>query len=645
MNNRFSSSEIVIITMATLRILLYSIRDTQRWIYNDSDSILTNEIDSTLRYECKVKSLRNHGALIEVCSRTSDALQKLQEKYDVLTRFHIRKLKGFISKLSDGDLFYYFNEEKTSVVERRTAIFCINAMKAGFTWSERIHNEAYSYYSRMNTKFTYLSYGYDGIKECIGEKKESKRVCRFCGKQMPDVTFEKDAHAIQDALGNKLLFCLEECDTCNRDLALTEDNFRYLMDFRRAMYNIPRKDSTKTPNVVGKTFIIKADSCGKPELYLMKESLPEFYNKQQSFMMHLELKNLTNNERMYKALCKMVIDMLPGIELAHFKNTIKWIVSKDEWIPDTLPSAKMAILPPRIFNFQPILDIFINNKCDSDTPYCTAIVWLYDIVYMFVVPFTDVDRGRYKYDQNLESHWKYMSNLIGIQEWYIQNTSEYRLSIPWVKWNIDLNQPNIHVLPKSDQIFEECLEMKLITPDINMPSFTHDEIYLDQINSALFTLHYNKPLSDRELSDLTQHIKGPTFILSPKEDKVCVSINVNVYDTTDQIQFYTFSYKITFFIKRFHEYINIEYNKNGDVTSFAFHYELSKYLLHESFIVAESKLCKQRKGSQFEKCSVDKIGDIDKIMKHIHYHVPNIDEKKYISISDKEIHGIDYSIG
>ena len=85
--------------MATLRILLYSIRDTQRWIYNDSDSILTNEIDSTLRYECKVKSLRNHGALIEVCSRTSDALQKLQEKYDVLTRFHIRKLKGFISKL------------------------------------------------------------------------------------------------------------------------------------------------------------------------------------------------------------------------------------------------------------------------------------------------------------------------------------------------------------------------------------------------------------------------------------------------------------------------------------------------------------------------------------------------------------------
>ena len=46
---------------------------------------------------------------------------------------------------------------------------------------------------------------------------------------------KKIAHAIQDALGNKLLFCYEECDTCNHDLAMVEDQFRILMDFRHLL--------------------------------------------------------------------------------------------------------------------------------------------------------------------------------------------------------------------------------------------------------------------------------------------------------------------------------------------------------------------------------------------------------------------------
>ena len=56
---------------------------------------------------------------------------------------------------------------------------------------------------------------------------------------------------------------------------MTEDNFRYIMDFRRAMYHISRKKTTKVPTVVGKSFIVKAGSHGEPELFLMKEALPQ----------------------------------------------------------------------------------------------------------------------------------------------------------------------------------------------------------------------------------------------------------------------------------------------------------------------------------------------------------------------------------
>lgn len=629
--------------MATLNVLLYSTLDTQRYVYKDTDGVLVADIDSTFRNKCSVRSLRNHGALVEVGSETREALQDLENKYDIATHFHIRKLKAFISKLSDGQYFYYFDEEQTTVVERKTAICCINAMKTGLPWTERLHNIAFEYYSMMDIHFTYLSYGYDGISQCIGEDDKPKRVCRFCGKKMPDVTFDKDAHAIQDALGNKLLFCYEECDTCNHDLALTEDNFRYLMDFRRAIYNVPRKGSTKTPTIVGKTFIIKADAKGQPELYLMEESLPNPNERQHPLILHLELKSPINNERMYKALCKMVMDMMPGTELHHFKNTIEWITAKGEWIPDALPSALFTILPLDKINPQPILDIFINNRNNKlDAPYCTAIVWLYDIAYMFVVPFVDVDCGRYKYDRNLESHWNRMRDLIGIQEWQFQDTSEYHLSTPWVEWPIDLSEPNIYVLPKNDPIFEKSLEVKPPRSHVDMLEFNPAVVSLCQINSAQFTSYYKDALTDADLSDVTQQIKGPIFLLSPKDHKLTVSISVTVNDTTNQIKFFSFSYEMDFHIKEFDNYINVEYNENGEVESFAFHYEVSKYLLLNSFSIAEEELSKQRKGSQFENCSINKMGDIERIINHIHYYVPCLDGIRYLVICDTEIHGVAY---
>lgn len=366
--------------MTKLKILLYSRLDTRRIIYEDSDGVMIADIERTYLQGCKVEYCMCGGAKIEVCEQTRNALQDLETKYDSATQFHIRKLKGFISKLVDGDFFYFFNEDKTTVVERRTAIDCINAIKSGLPWAISIHNKAFHCYSMMNNLFTYLSYGFDGLEEKIGEKDERKRVCRFCGKMMPEVTFKKVAHAIQEALGNKLLICYEECDTCNHDLALTEDNFRYIMDFRRAMYHIPRKGATKTPTVVGKSFIIKAGAQGDPQLYLMEESLPDAETRKHPFMMHMELKSPINNERLYKALCKMVIDMLPSGELSHFENTIKWINSSGDWVPDALPSALLTVLPSKIHKDQPVIDIFINNRTPrKSAPYCTAVVWLYDI--------------------------------------------------------------------------------------------------------------------------------------------------------------------------------------------------------------------------------------------------------------------------
>ncbi|MBQ5728121.1 MAG: hypothetical protein IIV56_04285, partial [Mailhella sp.] len=68
------------------------------------------------------------------------------------------------------DIFYYFNENKTDIVERRTAIDFLLAD----TDSKLIHIDIYEYYTIMNHYYEYLSFGFDGIERWVGEEDENK---------------------------------------------------------------------------------------------------------------------------------------------------------------------------------------------------------------------------------------------------------------------------------------------------------------------------------------------------------------------------------------------------------------------------------------------------------------------------------------
>ncbi|NPD80678.1 hypothetical protein HPS57_01595 [Prevotella sp. PINT] len=627
--------------MAILRIILYSTQKSQRILYQDADGVMTSEIEKAYFTGCEVEHRNSAWARILVSDKTRGALKILETKYDRSTGRHIRKLHGFISKLADGDVFYYFNEDKASVVERRTACYCLQFPKTAFT---PIHNSIFHYYSMLDIYFQFLSYGYDGIEQWIGEEDLNRRVCRFCGCSNPTVSFNKVAHAVQDALGNKLLFCYEECDTCNHNLAPIEDNFRRIMDFRRAMFHIPRKGTTATPKVVGKTFVIKPADNGLPELFIMDEAIPQGTDRTKRFMMHLELKDPLINEDMYKALCKMVIDMLPSTELPHFDNCIKWISANGTWMPDSLPSTLLTVLPTdKVIYPQPVLDIFLNNKgMMPNSPYCTAILWIYDIAYMFVMPFVDVDAGQYKYDKDLVFHWRHMFNLVGIHHWQPQDTNNYHQSTPWVDWNVDLSLPNIHVLSKTEPIFEECFKAKKERPDIDMPPFSKDGIVFNKATQVEFNSLYNGAITDDDLRDLTLHIGGPKFVVDPVNLQVSVAIWVDANDTTDKLSYFKYSYDAVFDIPSFWTYVNMETEEDGSLKSFAFHYDLRDFLYEESLRSVEPLMSKQRIGTPFTKCSLEKMIGCERIFTKAYYMVPYGNDGYYVKVDDSTIHHIGY---
>ncbi len=63
-----------------------------------------------------------------------------------------------------------------------------------------------------------------------------KCICRFCNKKYPEARFKKkNAHAIPDALGNKLVFCNDECVKCNDDLSPVDKELTEYLKLRRSL--------------------------------------------------------------------------------------------------------------------------------------------------------------------------------------------------------------------------------------------------------------------------------------------------------------------------------------------------------------------------------------------------------------------------
>ncbi|WP_341836787.1 HNH endonuclease [Chitinophaga pollutisoli] len=75
------------------------------------------------------------------------------------------------------------------------------------------------------------------------------RMCRFCGKKSPEVTFKTAAHLIPSFLGNGFLFSDFECDDCNNFHSLFESNLTYYMGMSVPFHpNLSRARQRKVKN-------------------------------------------------------------------------------------------------------------------------------------------------------------------------------------------------------------------------------------------------------------------------------------------------------------------------------------------------------------------------------------------------------------
>ena len=232
----------------------------------------------------------------------------------------------------------------------------------------------------------------------IGVYNKAHRVCRFCGKSMPDVTFKEKAHAISEALGNKGLVCREECDECNRRFNETiEQDVIKLFHVQLLLLGVKGKNGTptiKSENVSITKDTSSRETLGRDTLVLKVKDMPDTHDLKEMVSFLSQKIVLQDSffipQNIYKCFCKYALALVDSRYLKYFKDTISWInepVSRHRLPPVWHYKVDMGGTPSMV-----IMQRKHNHK---DIPYCWAILNIAGEQFLFIIPFCSLDKYKF----------------------------------------------------------------------------------------------------------------------------------------------------------------------------------------------------------------------------------------------------------
>jgi hypothetical protein len=359
-------------------------------------------------------------SMLEVMNELSE---KWKSKYP-----SIQQLPAFLRQLKEGDLFIR-HQAWAPLPDLKRSLATLKSV------SLDIDPRKYDTYFVLNWGRLYLlfdtySYGFLTDKIYVGEDVADKRICRFCGRA-GQKHFTKEAHAIMDALGNKLLFCNEECDTCNQDFErLVERHLYKFLEINRTLSNVSGKGS-RNHHLEGMNFHIHPDpKTLLPVVYVKQEHVINvMYNGKPTGKIRLFNKGQINFNGIYKSLVKIAVDMLPSDRLPYFKRTCKWVhgdIDGSHFQP-------FYYGEHNDFFEQPVLDLFFRNEHSPITaPFCTAILYIFDSIFLYTLPFCDMDGNMLDGTVSLSTHWNLFKRYqyLSVQEWAEYDTNNRELLSP-----------------------------------------------------------------------------------------------------------------------------------------------------------------------------------------------------------------------
>jgi hypothetical protein len=348
----------------------------------------------------------------------------------------IYRLQTFINGLNDDEYVYLFNEDvKDTILKYELQKKLISLNNRDFNLEEWNKYEKECFGEVIKNYDLFYFDGNINKKLYVGNGLKSDRICRFCSRtKIEGAKFNKIAHAISEALGNKNIILNDECDECNEYFgSKIECQLIEYLNLYRPLYDIKGK-SNKSPTVKGKNYCLKREG-NDVHLEVAADNYSEFEtNKKVS--LHSS-KNITA-QILYKTLVKYFLSVVNEKYLNDFKETIKWIRG-GEFVTN-LPKVGVVFAESK-YTDKPTISLYIRKNKNIDLPLAVCEVAIKSITYCFIIPTFNKNEKQFvnkeEYYQFLEVFKHYKSH----KDFMVQDFSSDKSET--LKFNIIFNKtPN-----------------------------------------------------------------------------------------------------------------------------------------------------------------------------------------------------------
>ncbi len=328
----------------------------------------------------------------------------------------IHRLREYFEKeLKPNEWFFVAVDEPLDQIQIDEILTQLLLIGAGEQQRQQVNN-TFDTLQKLRLVYDIRMYG-DSTKERVGEPDKQKRVCRYCHRSMPEVSFKKVAHTISEALGNKSIKTNDECDECNQFFGDTiEQDFLSIFDVPRLFYGIKNKNGIPH-KFVGENYTIEKDDLGDFKIrYRMKDG--EHVPTEEDVLKGIKLtpKRSFPEQNIYKALCKYVYGVLDEETLKSFERTRKWLLGDS--IETKLPKL-FRFCHPKVVKHPKIIVYVRKPEARKDLPHVAAELRIANIAFVVILPFSDKDECLYDTEEDYMRFWQFFDIYSNLQGWQI----------------------------------------------------------------------------------------------------------------------------------------------------------------------------------------------------------------------------------
>lgn len=365
----------------------------------------TDFVQNLWDFTCVDKTGKSRCFALEVSKTLKELFALLQDKYGkVFPKFNA--VVALLNRTPEGKIFAVAFNTDWSVYINTQMKCIINELEGGPKAKEQ-YEEVIDVFRDVLKHYHFITADPNKFHR-IGEPIRNKRVCRFCGRSMPETTYVSDSHTISEALGNKNFITNDECDQCNSRFGQGDGIENDMLNMHAPLITILGvKGKKHIPEFTGKDFglsyIANKKSGENPSIeikLIAGESITEENDLQKSIKLESDKRVVPQN--VYRVLCKYAIGMLPDKYLCDFGETIRWI--NGEFDIPMLPSVRFWLMNQRTVH--PTMTVVIRYSDDKNYPYAYGEFTAVCFKYIFIIPLANKETTDFIDVENYNRWWK-----------------------------------------------------------------------------------------------------------------------------------------------------------------------------------------------------------------------------------------------